>query len=60
MKPLSIIPPVLQARLDANAKLMASYGLQATPAVVWRDDKGSVQMRQGLPEGDLAAIFGPR
>ena len=60
VKPLSIVPPALQARLDANAKLMASYGLQATPAVVWRDAKGSVQMRQGLPEGELTAIFGPR
>ncbi|HEY8707931.1 MAG TPA: thiol:disulfide interchange protein DsbG, partial [Burkholderiaceae bacterium] len=60
VKPLSIVPPALQARLDANAKLMASFGLQATPAVVWRDAKGGVQMRQGLPEGELTAIFGPR
>ncbi len=57
---MSVVPLALQARLDANAKLMASYGLQATPAVVWRDDQGSVQMRQGVPDADLAAIFGPR
>jgi thiol:disulfide interchange protein DsbG len=60
LKPLSVVPPALQARLDANAKLMESYGLQATPAVVWRDAKGGVQMRQGLPEGELTAILGPR
>jgi thiol:disulfide interchange protein DsbG len=60
LKALSIVPPALQARLDANAKLMESYGLQATPAVVWRDAKGGVQMRQGLPDGELTAIFGPR
>lgn len=60
VKPLSVVPPALQARLDANVKLMATYGLQATPAVVWRDRAGSVQMRQGLPGNELAAIFGPR
>ena len=60
VKPLAPVPPALQVRLDANAKLMASYGLRATPALVWKDAKGGVQMRQGAPEGDLAAIFGPR
>ena len=39
---------------------MASYGLRATPALVWKDSKGGVQMRQGAPESDLAVIFGPR
>ena len=60
LKPLAPVPPALQARLDANAKVMASYGLRATPALVWKDASGKVQMRQGAPEGDLAAIFGPR
>ena len=60
VKPLAPVPSALQVRLDANAKLMASYGLRATPALVWKDAKGGVQMRQGAPEGDLAGIFGPR
>ena len=60
LKPLSVIPAGIAAQLNANAALMASYGLQATPALVWKDAKGSVQMRQGAPESDLAAIFGPR
>lgn len=60
LKPLSVIPAGIAAQLDANAALMASYGLQATPALVWKDAKGGVQMRQGAPESDLAAIFGPR
>ncbi|AOF86022.1 thioredoxin family protein [Hydrogenophaga sp. RAC07] len=60
LKPLSVVPAGIAAQLDANAALMASYGLQATPALVWKDTKGGVQMRQGAPESDLAAIFGPR
>ena len=60
VKPLASVPPALAAQLEANAKLMASYGLRATPALVWKDVRGGVQMRQGAPEADLAAIFGPR
>ena len=60
LKPLAVVPAALAAQLDANAALMAAYGLQATPALVWKDTKGGVQMRQGAPESDLAAIFGPR
>ena len=60
LKPLSNVPAALQAQLDANAKMMASFGLQATPALVWRDDKGAIQMSQGAPEAGLASIFGPR
>ncbi len=60
LKPLSVVPAGIAAQLDANDALMASYGLQATPALVWKDAKGVVQMRQGAPESELAAIFGPR
>jgi len=60
LKPLSVVPAGIADQLDANAALMASYGLRVTPALVWKDAKGSVQMRQGAPESDLAAIFGPR
>lgn len=60
LKPLASIPAAIQAQLDANEKLMAAMGLQATPAVVWRDQAGTVQMRTGAPEGVLAEIFGPR
>lgn len=60
VKPLSSIPAVVQEKLDANEKLMAEWGLQATPAVVWRDSAGVVQMRTGASEGALAEIFGSR
>lgn len=59
LKPLLSIAPAQQAQLDANERLMATLGLQATPAIAWRDQKGSLQVRQGLPEGGFAAILGP-
>jgi thiol:disulfide interchange protein DsbG len=60
IRPLSPIPPAVQAQLDANEKLMADLGMRATPAVVWRDAKGTVQMRTGVPDQALAEIMGPR
>ena len=60
LKPLAVLPLALAADLAANAKLMAFYGLQATPALVWRDAVGGLHMRQGAPESDLAVVFGPR
>ncbi len=60
LKPLAEVPAALAEKLEANAALMASFGLRATPALVWKDAKGGVQMRQGAPESDLIAIFGPR
>ena len=60
MKPLANIPPAVQIQLDGNEKLMADLGLRATPAVVWRDEGGAVQMLTGIPDGALAKVLGPR
>ena len=60
MKPLASVPPAIQRQLDANEKVMTDLGLRATPAIVWRNDMGTVQMRTGIPDEALAAIFGPR
>ncbi len=60
VSPLASIPPAIQAKLQANEKLMAQWGLQATPAVVWQDTGGVVQMRAGAPESALGEILGPR
>lgn len=59
IKPLGKIPAAAQAQLDANEQLMESLQLRATPALIWRDDKGEVQTRTGAPDGVLAAAFGP-
>jgi thiol:disulfide interchange protein DsbG len=51
--------PELAAQVKANNALMAQFGLNGTPGVVWRDAHGSVHARAGLPPlGDLAAMTG--
>ena len=60
LKPLEDIPADIEGKLTANHRLMASLGLQATPAMVWRDANGNVQMRTGAPPSELPAILGPR
>lgn len=60
LKPLASIPPAIQAQLAANEKLMASLGLEATPAMVWRDASGAIQVRTGAPDSVLPVVLGPR
>ena len=59
IKPLGKITAAAQAELDANEQLMESLQLRATPALIWRDDKGEVQTRTGASDGALAAAFSP-
>ena len=59
-KPLADIPPTIQTQLAANERLMALLGVQATPAMVWRDANGAMQVRTGAPDSALPAILGPR
>jgi thiol:disulfide interchange protein DsbG len=44
----------------ANARLMQALGLQATPAVVWRDEAGELQARTGVTPRTLNEAMGPR
>ena len=60
LKPLEDIPAEIETKLATNHRLMASLGLQATPAMVWRDADGNVQMRTGASPSELPAILGPR
>lgn len=60
LKPMEDIPADIEGKLMANHRLMASLGLQATPAMVWRDGNGNVQMRTGASPSELPAILGPR
>lgn len=60
LQPLANIPPAVAAQLEAHARLMARLGLVATPGVVWRDAKGVIQQRTGVPEPALAEVLGPR
>lgn len=60
LQPLAAIPPRVQSALDANKSLMLSFGLEATPAVVWRDERGQFQILQGIAPEDESRVFGSR
>lgn len=59
LQPLANIAPAQKAQLTSNEHLMASLGLRATPGIVWRQEQGVLQVRQGIPDGGWTAILGP-
>lgn len=60
LKPVATIPGAVKGKLDANERLMASLGFQATPAILWRDSDGALRMKQGVPASSLSEVLGPR
>jgi len=61
LKPLDAIPAPIQAKLDANMKLMADLELSATPAIFYLDENGDLQQQQGAPSANkLVKILGPK
>nr|WP_163503926.1 thiol:disulfide interchange protein DsbG [Halomonas socia] len=55
---LETLPRDLEEALFDNHQLMESFGLMATPSMVYQGERG-LQMAHGLPDEDeLAAIFG--
>src|SRR6266853_32146 len=49
----------LQAQLEANFQLMDRFGVSGTPGLAWKDEKGRVQVRTGMPRlSQLPAITG--
>lgn len=60
LEPLQDISAEVRSKLASNQDLMASLGLQATPALAWRETDGSVQLRTGAPPDSLPAMLGPR
>lgn len=55
------ISPEIAGKLDANQRLMVQMGFQGTPGILFKDEKGHVQRRSGMPQGDdLQAVLGPR
>jgi thiol:disulfide interchange protein DsbG len=46
-------------QLQANNELMQKFGAFGTPALVWKDSQGKIQMKSGLPRlSELPAITG--
>ena len=61
LKALEKIPAEVEAKLDANMKLMDELELSATPAIFYLDDKGGLQQQQGAPSPEkLIKILGPK
>src|SRR5471030_2145217 len=59
LKPLATIPADVQAKLDANMKLMEDLELSATPSIFYLDENGDLQQQQGAPSPDkLVKILG--
>jgi thiol:disulfide interchange protein DsbG len=49
----------LEAQLEANFELMDRFGVSGTPGLVWKDGKGRVQVKTGMPRlPQLPAITG--
>lgn len=60
LKPLDPIPADIQGKLLANMAVMQAWSLRATPAFVWRDDKGQIRQRTGMPPSEIESVLGAR
>lgn len=52
------IPLSARDALANNVSLMTAMGLRATPATVWKNAQGAVQIRTGMPPGLLDEVMG--
>jgi len=59
--PMEDVPDALQQKVAANNRLMSDLGIQGTPGIFYKDDKGTIQVRQGVPQGaSLKQVMGPK
>ena len=59
IEPMRQLPRDLEQRLQSNHELFRSFGMVATPGIVYRND-GKLEMSQGLPSEELFhTIMGP-
>lgn len=57
LKPSAKVSENTRRQVGSNNQLMASFGISGTPAVIWKDSAGSIQVLKGLPpENKLAAM----
>ena len=48
-----------EAQLEANFELMDRFGVSGTPGLAWKDEKGRVQVKTGMPRlSQLPSITG--
>lgn len=59
IEPAADVSKALAARLQANTRLMRSFGAPGTPAMAWKDAAGAVQFKVGVPRlSELPQITG--
>ena len=59
--PMDNVPEALQQKVAANNVLMSDLGIQGTPGIFYKDAKSTIQVRQGVPQGELLKqVMGPR
>ncbi len=57
--PAKSVPPELAAQFDANTELMQRFGAPGTPAMAWKDARGAIRVKIGMPRlSQLPAITG--
>ena len=56
--PLARIPMSARDALASNVALMSAMGLHATPATVWKNAQGVVQIRTGMPPTLMGEVMG--
>lgn len=60
-KEIKTIADQQRQQLDENQQLMARLGASGTPAILYLDPTGMLQMHPGAPQGEqLIELFGPR
>lgn len=60
-KELKTIAAEQRQQLDENQQLMANLGASGTPAILYLDPTGMLQMHPGAPQGEqIIELFGPR
>ncbi len=60
VKAIDTIPSDIEADLTRNEDLMMGWDLRATPAMIWKDEQGHIQMQTGASPDIAARVFGPR
>lgn len=57
LKPSAKVSDKIRNQVGSNNQLMASFGISGTPAVIWKDSSGVIQVLKGMPpENKLAAM----
>ncbi|MES1923998.1 thiol:disulfide interchange protein DsbG [Salinisphaera sp. T31B1] len=61
IEPLDDVPADLHDRVAANNMLMSDLGIQGTPGIFYKDADGTIQVKQGVPQGAaLEHVMGPK